>query len=78
MESDLVPIGRCAHTGADELAFVNCLHDPCHRLFILAEETERENTDTRLCPECLATGLTSETADYPRPRSDATLVEQRA
>jgi hypothetical protein len=26
----------------------------CHTLFILAEETERENADYRFCPECLA------------------------
>jgi len=59
-----VPIGQCAHTGRQTTRFVNCLHDPCHVLFLLAEETERENTDTRLCPQCLASGLTSSTADY--------------
>ena len=29
-----------------------------------ADETERENADTRLCPQCLASGTTSATADY--------------
>jgi hypothetical protein len=33
-------------------------------LFLLAEETEREKPETRLCPDCLAQGLTPETADY--------------
>jgi len=59
-----VSIGECAHTGRTTTRFVNCLHDPCHVLFLLAEETERENKDTRLCPQCLAAGLTSSTADY--------------
>ncbi|EDY21659.1 Rhodanese domain protein [Chthoniobacter flavus Ellin428] len=64
VDEALVPLGRCAHTDRPTSRFVNCLHDPCHVLFLLAEETERENTDTRLCPECLASGLTSATADY--------------
>lgn len=64
VEDNLVPLGRCAHTGRETSRFVNCLHDPCHILFLLAEETERENTETRLCPACLAIGLTSATADY--------------
>jgi UPF0176 protein len=62
----LVQIGRCAHTAETTTRFVNCLHDPCHRLFLLSEAAERTNRDHRLCPECLATGLTSETADYRR------------
>jgi len=64
VEEALVPIGGCAHTGRATTRFVNCLHDPCHVLFLLAEETERENPDTRLCPVCLASGLTSAGADY--------------
>ena len=64
VDDGLVPLGRCAHTGVATNRFVNCLHDPCHILFLLAEETERANADTRLCPACLAGGLTSATADY--------------
>ncbi len=64
VDAALVPLGRCAHTGQATNRFVNCLHDPCHVLFLLAEETERANADTRLCPDCLARGLTSATADY--------------
>ena len=64
VDEALVPIGQCAHTGRSTNRFVNCLHDPCHVLFLLAEETERENPDTRLCPSCLASGLTPATADY--------------
>jgi len=64
VDEAMVPIGRCAHTGRPTNRFVNCLHDPCHVLFLLAEETARENADTRLCPACLTGGLTSETADY--------------
>ncbi len=65
VDDGLVQIGRCAHTGGARSRFVNCLHDPCHKLFILSEEAERENADYRLCPECLAAGLRFETAEYP-------------
>jgi UPF0176 protein len=65
IDDGLVQIGRCAHTGRPTSRFVNCLHDPCHKLFILSEEAEREKTDWRLCPECVAAGMTSETAEYP-------------
>ena len=66
VDEGLVQIGRCAHTGRATSRFVNCLHDPCHKLFILSEEAERENTDHQLCPECLAAGITFATAEYPK------------
>ena len=65
VDEGLVQIGRCAHTGRATSRFVNCLHDPCHKLFILSEEAERENADHRLCPECRAAGITFATAEYP-------------
>jgi UPF0176 protein len=64
VEQGLRQIGRCAHTGNATSRFVNCLHDPCHKLFLVSANAERANPDFRLCPECLATGLTSDTADY--------------
>ena len=64
VEDGLVPIGRCAHTGRGTSRFVNCLHDPCHKLFILSAEAEAENRDHRLCPECLSAGISFETAEY--------------
>jgi UPF0176 protein len=64
VDEGLVQIGRCAHTGRATSRFVNCLHDPCHKLFILSDEAEAENRNHRLCPECLEAGLTFETADY--------------
>lgn len=64
VDAGLVQIGRCAHTGRVSSRFVNCLHDPCHKLFILSEEAEFENPDHRLCPECLGAGITFETAEY--------------
>jgi UPF0176 protein len=66
VERDLVQIGRCAHSNRATSRFVNCLHDPCHKLFILSEEAERENANFLLCPECLAAGLTFTTAAYVR------------
>jgi UPF0176 protein len=72
VDDGLVPIGKCAHTGAPTSRFVNCLHDPCHVLFLLAEEVERANPDKRLCPECFASGLTSKTADYKGSPARAT------
>ena len=77
VDDGLVEIGRCAHTGATTSRFVNCLHDPCHKLFILSEEAELANSDYRLCPECLATGLTSVTADYVGSPSRCDLVAAR-
>ncbi len=67
VDENLVHISQCAHTGVPSARFVNCLHDYCHRLFIVCEEAEAKNPDYRLCPECLANGLTSETAYYKRP-----------
>ena len=64
VDEGLVQIGRCAHTGRATSRFVNCLHDPCHRLFILSAEAEAENRDHRLCPECLMAGISFETAEY--------------
>jgi UPF0176 protein len=64
VEEGLVQIGRCAHTGRASSRFVNCLHDPCHKLFILSAEAESENRDYRLCPECIAAGISFETAEY--------------
>jgi UPF0176 protein len=72
VDNALVKIGKCAHTGAPTSRIVNCLHDPCHVLFLLAEEAERANPDKRLCPECFASGLTSETADYKGSPARAT------
>src|SRR5437868_9350399 len=43
---------------------VNCLNNPCHKLFILSVEAERENANFLLCSECLAAGLTFGTAAY--------------
>jgi UPF0176 protein len=64
VEEGLVQIGRCAHTGRATSRFVNCLHDPCHTLFILSEQAESENRDHLLCPKCLAAGISFETAEY--------------
>ncbi len=63
VEEGLKQVGSCAHTGRPSTRFVNCLHDPCHKLFILSEEAEEENSDYQLCPECLAAGITHQTAD---------------
>ena len=71
VDDGLVPIGKCAHTGRTTSRYVNCLHDPCHRLFILSEEAERENRDHLLCPRCLADGLRFATAEYPKRNADA-------
>jgi len=67
VEQGLRQIGHCAHTGEATTRFVNCLHDPCHKLFLVSETAEQSNPDLRLCPECLATGLTRETADFRQP-----------
>jgi UPF0176 protein len=64
VDEAIVPIGTCAHSGRSTNRFVNCLHDPCHVLFLLEEQTELAHPDNRLCPGCRCRGLTSSTADY--------------
>lgn len=66
VDDGLVQIGRCAHTGEATSRFVNCLHDPCHKLFLVSASAEGMDPDRRLCPECLTAGLTSATAVYRR------------
>ena len=66
VDDGLVPIGTCAHTGRTTSRFVNCLHDPCHKLFLLEEEAQREDPERRLCPECLGQGIAAATAEYKR------------
>jgi UPF0176 protein len=68
------PVGRCAHTGVPTRNVINCLHDPCHRMFLAAPEALAADPEARLCPTCRASGLTPATADYlgsparaPRP-----------
>jgi UPF0176 protein len=58
------PIGRCEHTGRATRHVINCLHDPCHKIILVAEETLAEDPDARLCRDCRRAGLTSATADY--------------
>lgn len=58
------PVGRCAHTGVPTRNVVNCLHDPCHKMLLVAPEAIVADPDHRLCPECRKNGLTSATADY--------------
>ena len=58
------PVGRCAHSGVPTRNVVNCLHDPCHKMFLVALEAIEQDADHRMCPECRQGGLTSATADY--------------
>jgi UPF0176 protein len=58
------PAGRCIHTGAPTRNVINCLHDPCHKMIVVAPEAITADPDARLCRECRAQGLTYLTADY--------------
>jgi UPF0176 protein len=62
------PVGVCAHSGVATTHFTNCLHDPCHKLFLVDEAALRSEPNFALCPECLARGLTPETAEFNRKR----------
>ena len=64
IEQGLVQVGRCAHTDRTTSRFVNCLHDPCHQLFLLSKEAEDENRDFLLCPDCLKSGRSYTTAEF--------------
>ncbi len=74
VEEDLVQLGRCAHTGRETSRYVNCLHDPCHRLFLLSAEAETENPNFRLCPDCRNAGLTVENAVYRHSKQSPTRI----
>lgn len=50
-------ISKCVHSGRPTARFVNCRNPKCNELYLLAEETEQENPDTRYCSECLAKGM---------------------
>lgn len=56
------PVGRCAHSGRPTSHYLNCRHNPCNRLFLVEETYLAETPAARLCPQCLAHGLTPETA----------------
>jgi UPF0176 protein len=58
-------IGKCAHTGVSTRNFVNCLHDPCHRLFLVHPKVMEDDTNKQLCPDCLGKGLNLDSAVYP-------------
>lgn len=60
------PAGHCAYTGRATNRFVNCLHDPCDRLYLLSPEAEKADPERRLCSGCRAAGLTVATADRGR------------
>jgi UPF0176 protein len=57
-------IGKCAHTGRPSNQLVNCLHDPCHRLFVIHPDELAREPELALCPECRSRGLTRALADY--------------
>ncbi|CAN5693737.1 rhodanese-related sulfurtransferase [soil metagenome] len=54
-------ISKCAHSERLTTRFMNCINPKCNTLFLLAEETEQGNPDTRFCPECFAQRTTAET-----------------
>lgn len=52
VEENLVPLGRCAHSGRPTGRSVNCRNLACDRLFLLAPETEAEEAEAKFCPQC--------------------------
>jgi len=58
------PSGICVHSGRPTREFVNCLHDPCHKLMLVHPEILMSDSKYQLCPTCLEQGLSPETATY--------------
>ncbi len=56
------PAGRCAHSGRPTSHYRNCLHNPCNRLFLVEERFLDDNPQAQLCPQCLQSGLTLDSA----------------
>ncbi len=57
------PVGQCEHTGAKTRKFVNCIHVPCHRLFLVNPEALAEHPEFEICARCTEAGVTLETVD---------------
>lgn len=57
------PIGRCEHTGAHTRNFTNCIHVPCHRLFVVSAEALAEHPEYGICSRCTEAGITLENVD---------------
>ena len=58
------PKGICVHTQEPTQNFINCLHDPCHKLILVHPHALEVDPQNQLCPECKAQGRTLETAHY--------------
>ena len=58
------PKGICVHTQEPTQNFINCLHDPCHKLILVHPYALEVDPENQLCPECKAQGRTLETAHY--------------
>ncbi len=58
-------IGTCVYSGKPTRNFINCLHDPCHKLFLIHPDTLVENELNKFCPSCRESGINLETAIYP-------------
>ena len=57
------PAGRCEQTGKPTRNLINCLHVPCHRLFLVSPDELAAHPDYELCPGWQKQGITMETAD---------------
>jgi len=61
------PVGVCEHTGARTRHMTNCLHVPCHRLFVVCDKALEAHPEYILCSRCLASGVTLENIDRGGP-----------
>ena len=50
------PKGICVHTREPTQNFINCLHDPCHKLVLVHPHALEVDPQNQLCPECKAQG----------------------
>ena len=57
------PVGKCEHTGKRTRHLTNCIHVPCHRLFVVCKGALEANPAYGLCGRCTKAGITVETAD---------------
>lgn len=66
------PVGQCEHTGVRTRHFTNCLHVPCHRLFVVEPKALEEHPEYGICSRCTAAGVTLENVDHggnPAPQA---------
>lgn len=64
-KEDDLEVGRCVYSDQLTRNFINCLNDPCHKLFLVHPDVLAKDDLNQICPECREKGINLDTAIYP-------------